>query len=235
MADPNDKNSSEFDDLDDLFSSDSGTDAFGTDPFSSESEPELDVQASSTVSESNPFNQSDSLALSEVFPSETSVELDKGDGKKDKKAKKEKAPKAAKAPRAAKAPKEKKEKAPKVKAPKGEITDKGAARGVWCLLIVFLLFIVAGNAIAFMQAGAACLMFLIIFDVLGLLLLLVPFMMLKGLRKQPLSLFDTFLALAAAFAIVSCMFILAAQASSYGKAIKATLNTVESPVETMQC
>lgn len=257
MADPK-----EINDIDDLFSKDdndngglddvfsSGADPFAKndeeapDPFAKSDEadnllPDFDVEASSSVSESNPFNKTDeSIPLSDGFGANGGVSLDKAPGvsldkddikgKKNKKAKKDKAPKV-------KLEKGKKEKEPKAKEPKAEVKDKSSARGIYLLGLIFLLFIIAGNAAAFMAAGAACITFLAIFDVLGLFLLLIPFLMLKALRKAPLDLFDTFLALAAAFAIISCMFILAMQASNYGKAIKAASNSLPNAVETLEC
>lgn len=243
MADPNEindiddlfsTNDKESDDMGDFFSSNADPFAKEPDSTSDSLEPDFDVQASSSVSESNPFNNAEaSIPLPEGFGENAGIKLDKdveeeGKGKKGKKAKKEKAPKV-------KTEKVKKVKTPKVKEPKGDIKDKGAARCVYLLGLIFLLFIIAGNVMAFMAAGAACITFLVIFDVLGLFLLLVPCFMLKALRKAPLDLFDTFLALAAAFAIVSCMIVLALQAATYGKAIKAAANTLPAVVETLEC
>lgn len=140
-------------------------------------------------------------------------------GKKGKapKAKKEKAPKAKKE-KTPKAPKAKKEKAPKSDA------SYGSSKPFVVLGAVFLLGILAANAVAFMTAGAASVMFLACFDALGLILLAIPALLIKQLRTRAVGLFDMFLALAAAFVIMGAMALLAQQAKNYGASSKVASN-----------
>ena len=238
MADPNDN----FD-IDDLFESSEGEqdDLFSSD-VSETSAPDLDVTASSSIAESEAIGVSDSFPLTETL--EEIDERAEAAGKKGKKAKKEKAKKEkpvkpAKAEKKAKAPKEPKQKvakAKKVKEPKekGPITDQAAANATRCLGILLIVAIALSNVAAFIVAGPSCIMFLILFDILGLIALLVPFFMLNGLRKRPLSLFDAFLAIAAIFSVVACMILLAQQAKTYGTSIKAAFNA-PAAVETFDC
>ncbi|MBQ4080427.1 MAG: hypothetical protein II596_07080, partial [Thermoguttaceae bacterium] len=205
MADTDDKS-----DVDDFFTTDENTEQTGdmSDVFSSADGSPLDVAPSSEIS-TDPFAlDSGSIEISDPVSASAGVaddaqggpqEEDKKSGKKGKKAKKEKAPKAKKE----KAPKE--PKAPKVK---GEIVDKGAARAVRLLGLLLIIGIAIANVVAFITAGASCVTFLILFDILGLIALLVPSFLLRRLHSEPLSLFDTFLALAAIFSVVSCMAIL---------------------------
>ena len=99
---------------------------------------------------------------------------------------------------------------------------------------LLIIGIAIANVVAFITAGASCVTFLILFDILGLIALLVPFFLLRRLHSEPLSLFDTFLALAAIFSVVSCMAILAYQAKTYGTSFKATMDR-PAVVETMEC
>ena len=236
MADPNDN----FD-IDDLFESSEGEqdDLFSSD-VSETSAPDLDVTASSSIAESDAIGVSDSFPMTEALE-EVDAKAEKGKGKKAKKekAKKDKPAKAPKAEKKAKAPKEPKQKAAKVKKvkepkEKGPITDKAAANATRCLGILLIVAIALANVAAFIVAGPSCIMFLILFDILGLIALLVPFFMFNGLRKRPLSLFDAFLAIAAIFSVVACMILLALQAKSYGTSIKAAFNA-PAAVETFDC
>ncbi len=230
MADTDDKS-----EVDDFFTTDENTEQTDdlSDVFSSADGSPLDVAPSSEIS-TDPFAlDSGSIEISDPVsasaPSADDVQgipqEDKKSGKKGKKAKKEKAPKAKKE----KAPKE--PKAPKVK---GEIVDKGAARAVRLLGLLLIIGIAIANVVAFITAGASCVTFLILFDILGLIALLVPFFLLRRLHSEPLSLFDTFLALAAIFSVVSCMAILAYQSKTYGTSFKATMDR-PAVVETMEC
>ncbi len=231
MADTDDKS-----EVDDFFTTDENTEQTDdmSDVFSNADGSPLDVAPSSEIS-TDPFAlDSGSIEISDpVSASAPSADVDQGfpqeedkkSGKKGKKAKKEKAPKAKKE----KAPKE--PKAPKVK---GEIVDKGAARAVRLLGLLLIIGIAIANVVAFITAGASCVTFLILFDILGLIALLVPFFLLRRLHSEPLSLFDTFLALAAIFSVVSCMAILAYQAKTYGSSFKATMDR-PAVVETMEC
>ena len=231
MADTDDKS-----DVDDFFTTDENTEQTGdvSDVFSSADGSPLDVAPSSEIS-TDPFAlDSGSIEISDPVSASAGAaddaqgvpqEEDKKSGKKGKKAKKEKAPKAKKE----KAPKE--PKAPKVK---GEIVDKGAARAVRLLGLLLIIGIAIANVVAFITAGASCVTFLILFDILGLIALLVPFFLLRRLHSEPLSLFDTFLALAAIFSVVSCMAILAYQAKTYVSSFKATMDR-PAVVETMEC
>ena len=228
MADTDDKS-----DVDDFFTTDENTEQTGdmSDVFSSADGSPLDVAPSSEIS-TDPFAlDSGSIEISDpVSASAPSADVDQGfpqeedkkSGKKGKKAKKEKAPKA------------KKEKAPKAPKVKGEIVDKGAARAVRLLGLLLIIGIAIANVVAFITAGASCVTFLILFDILGLIALLVPFFLLRRLHSEPLSLFDMFLALAAIFSVVSCMAILAYQAKTYGSSFKATMDR-PAVVETMEC
>lgn len=224
MADPNEKNS----DFDDLFSSsESEQDVFA----SSELTPDLDVDASSSVSEGNPFGMDASLPLPESeLGLDSNADAVAIDDKKGKKGKKEK--KAKKAPKVSLGKKEKSK--PKREKLEPENIDKPASVAAMVMFFAFLFFIVACNAFAFMTAGAASIIFLILFDLLGVILLVVPLMLKNAIRKGEGSLFTTFLAFAAAFAIISCMIILALQASTYGQAIKAAFDAAIS-VQTMIC
>lgn len=138
-----------------------------------------------------------------------------------KKGKKGKAPKAKKE-KAAKAPKAKKEKAPK------SDVRYGSPKPFVALGAVFLLIVLAANALAFMTAGAASIMFLAYFDALGLVLLAIPALLAKQLRTRAVGLFDVFLALAAAFVIMAAMALLAQQAKNYGASSKVASNVVVS-------
>ena len=190
-------------------------------PGSSESIPDLDVSQSTTAIDDDPFkvgsNDTPVGFTDSIIGNLQDGEENSGTpslNKKGKKAKKEKAPKVKKA-----------KKEPKEKAPKGPIVDKAAGVGVRILFVLLLVGLILANVAAFIIAGVACVTFLIIFDLLGLFALLVPVLMLSALRKKPLSVFDTFLALAAIFAVVACMAILAGQAVSYGSSIKAAMNS----------
>lgn len=139
----------------------------------------------------------------------------------DKKGKKGKAPKAKKE-KAPKAPKVKKE-----KAPKSDVMH-GSPKPFVVLGAIFLLGILVANAVAFMTAGSASIMFLACFDVLGLILLAVPALLIKQLRTRAVGLFDVFLALVAAFLTIAAMTFLAQQAKNYGASSKVASNVAVS-------
>lgn len=204
----------------DFTSSDDGQE----DVFAMDGELELDVAPSSTLDDSSPFGISDSIPYSEAL---AEIEAGKG-GKAAKKGKgkKAKTEKAAKEPKGAKKPKE--------KAEKGEIADKAAANAVYTLGIALLVAILLGNVAAFVIAGFGSLPFLILFDILALIVLLVPYLMLNSLRKGPLSLFDAALAIAAISMIVACMVLLSYKAKTFGTSIKAASNA-PTAVERFDC
>lgn len=129
-----------------------------------------------------------------------------------------------------KAPKVKKEKAPKVKkvkAPKSDVRY-GSAKPFVALGFLFLLGILAANAVAFTTAGAGSIAFLAFFDGLGLILLAIPALLIKQLRTRAVGLFDVFLALVAAFLTIAAMTFLAQQAKNYGASSKVASNVAVS-------
>lgn len=225
-ADDSDGNDDFFASLNDSQSADAAVfDVFDSDSLDADSTSSSESQSLETLSEDpfggfgasapdgdNPFGElpaSDAETTAEdALPTEN---------KKGKKGKKGKAPKAKKE-KAPKAPKAKKEKAPK------SDVMYGSPKPFVVLGAVFLLGILAANALAFMAAGAASVMFLACFDVLGLLLLAVPALLIKQLRTRAVGLFDMFLALAAAFAIMAAMALLAQQAKNYGASSKVASN-----------
>ncbi len=239
MSNANEENN-ELDDLftkaddsdgsDDFFSSLNGSqDAAGDDPFAAFNADASDAESASSsfstsietddtfgafgASESEAANPFGELPASNTeTPAEDASPTENKKGKKGK-AKKEKAPKA---------PKVKKEKAPK------SDVMYGSPKPFVVLGAVFLLGILVANAVAFMTAGAASIMFLACFDVLGLLLLAIPALLIKQLRTRAVGLFDMFLALAAAFAIMAAMALLAQQAKNYGASSKVASNVVVS-------
>lgn len=164
-------------------------------------------------------------------------------GKKGKKAKKEKAPKGAKKEKAAKAPKAPKAaktKAPKApKAPKAKRPYVSSPAPVILLLVVLLIALLAVNVLAVMSAGAGCATYLIVLDVLGLVMLLVPFMLLSHLRQRSLGLFDMFMALAAIFTIMSSIAMVTYQAKTYGASSKVSVSApavvLAESLETLDC
>lgn len=230
MSNANEENN-ELDDLftkaddsdgsDDFFSSLSGSqDAADADPFAgfsadapADSDPFGgfgDVPGDSDAGSDNPFGElpaSEPEATAEEVAPETAGK--KGKKGKAPKAKKEKAPKA---------PKPKKEKAPKSDVRYGSPTP------FLLLGALFLLGILAANAVAFMTAGAASVMFLACFDVLGLILLAVPALLIKQLRTRAVGPFDVFLALVAAFLTIAAMTFLAYQSKTYGSSSKVASN-----------
>lgn len=210
----------------------------GSDPFASfdnsvsgSADPLASLEESSGLSSSSIPVMDPSSVVDSVVESETDVK-----GKKGKKAKKEKAPKAAKKEKAPKAPKAaKKEKAPKVKKEKPPKSGYSASPApVFLLLIPLILALVAANVVAFMTAGAACVTYLIVLDVLGLVALLVPIMLLSHLRQRPIGLFDFFLALAAIFSVVSTIVIVTQQAKDYGASSKVAAVSVAVSVESLE-
>ncbi len=218
--------------IDDLSSSvvDAQDELFSV-PASESMGPDLDVTASSSItsspfSASAPFNSTNSFPMSEAMEEiEERIEEHERLNKK-KKSRKEKSSRSSKSKKAPRESREQEETA--------LVVDKAAANAVRVLGILLLVFIVLANIAAFIVAGFGCILFLILFDLLGLIALLVPFFLLGGLRKQPLSLFDAFLAFAAVFSVVACMVLLAQQAKTYGSKFKAALNA-PAVVETLDC
>lgn len=222
-ADDSDGNDDFFASLNDSQSADAAVfDVFDSDSLDADSTSSSESQSLETLSEDpfggfgasapdgdNPFGE---LPASDAET--TAEDASPTENKKGKKGKKGKAPKAKKE----KAPKAKKEKAPK------SDVMYGSPKPFVVLGAVFLLGILAANALAFMAAGAASVMFLACFDVLGLLLLAVPALLIKQLRTRAVGLFDMFLALAAAFAIMAAMALLAQQAKNYGASSKVASN-----------
>lgn len=221
-ADDSDGSDDFFASLNDSQSDDAAFDAFGSGAFDAESISSSESQSLETLSEDpfggfsasetegdNPFGElpapETEITAEDALPTENK----KGKKGKASKAKKEKAPKA---------PKAKKE-----KAPKSDVMH-GSPKPFVVLGAVFLLGILAANALAFMTAGAASVMFLACFDALGLLLLAIPALLIKQLRTRSVGLFDMFLALAAAFAIMAAMALLAQQAKNYGASSKVASN-----------
>lgn len=133
---------------------------------------------------------------------------------KKKGGKKEKTPKAA-AAKTAKKPKVKKAKKDK---PASNTDNPVGFYWLWfALTVAFLGFV---DAVAYKQAGPDSFLFIGVFDGLGLLLLSVPLALIGGSRKFQYSLTDIFLALAAFFAVLSCLAILTCQAQYYGASAK---------------
>lgn len=206
---------------DDFFSSLNGSqDAADADPFAGFSSDATDasdpfggfgdVPGDSDADSENPFGDFNAAPQTEIT-AEDALPAENKKGKKGKasKAKKEKTPKA---------PKAKKEKAPK------SDVMYGSPKPFVVLGAVFLLGILAANVVAFMTAGGGAMMFLACFDALGLLLLAIPALLIKHLRTRSVGLFDMFLALAAAFAIMGAMAVLAQQAKNYGASSKVASN-----------
>ncbi len=206
---------------DDFFSSLNGSqDAADADPFAGLSADATDasdpfagfgdVPGDSDAGSENPFGDFNAAPETEIT-AEDAAPTENKKGKKGK-AKKEKAPKA------------KQEKAPKVKSD----DMYGSPKPFVVLGAVFLLGILAANALAFMTAGAGAVMFLACFDALGLLLLAIPALLIKQLRTRSVGLFDMFLALTAAFVIMAAMAVLAQQAKNYGASSKVASNVAVS-------
>lgn len=232
MSNANEENN-ELDDLftkaddsdgsDDFFSSLNGSqDAADADPFAGFSADASDVSdpfggfgdvpGDSDAGSENPFGGFDAAPVAEAAQE---VDAPEAVGKKGKKGK---------------APKAKKEKAPKAKkekAPKSDVMY-GSPKPFVVLGAVFLVGILVANVLALITAGAGAMMFLACFDVLGLLLLAVPALLIKQLRTRSVGLFDMFLALAAAFAIMGAMAVLAQQAQNYGASSKVASNVAVS-------
>ncbi len=185
----------------------------------------------------DPFGDAEAALAQEAAPVVDEVVGKKGKGKK---AKKEKAPKEPKV----KKEKIKKEKAPKTKAPKPK-KEKAAKRPYaaspapfFLLLALLLALLVGANVIAFMTAGAASATYLIILDVLGLVMLLIPILLLKELRRRPVGIFDVFMAFAAIFSVVSVLLIVTGQAKYFGASAKVSSNqtiTTDESSETFFC
>ncbi len=222
-ADDSDGNDDFFASLNDSQSADAAVfDAFDSDSLDADSTSSSESQSLETLSE-DPFG---GFGASEAdgdnpFGAQELPEADVSEPAVGKKGKKGKAPKAKKE-KAPKAPKVKKEKAPK------SDVMYGSPKPFVVLGAVFLLGILVANALAFMTAGAGAIMFLACFDVLGLLLLAVPALLIKQLRTRAVGLFDMFLALAAAFAIMAAMALLAQQAKNYGASSKVASNVAVS-------
>ena len=138
--------------------------------------------------------------------------------KKGKKAKKAK-PKASD-----KAQKPKKERKTKVARPKREKRPwSGVDTVVAIVCVFFVLVIIGGNLWALLLAkGIAVSFFLTLFNLFGLILLLVPYLLwAKKRREGAITFYDTLLALTLTLLIFGCMLILSVQAR-YGTDIKAS-------------
>lgn len=155
----------------------------------------------------------DSSAAPEAVPSNKK-------GKKAKGAKKPGKPK-----------KERKVKVVRVKREKQPWT--GVDTVVLIVLFFFLLVIAAGNLWALLLAkGIVLSFFLVPFNLFGLVLLLVPYLLwAKKRREGAITFYDTLLALTLALLIFGCMLILSVQAR-YGTAIKAGASALAVPERT---
>ena len=80
---------------------------------------------------------------------------------------------------------------------------------------LFLLGIIAGNVFAFTTAAPSVL-FLVCFNLVGLILLAVPALLMKQLRTRSVGPFDVFLALVAAFLAIAAMTYMTYLAKTYG-------------------
>lgn len=129
------------------------------------------------------------------------------------------------APNAKAVPAKKTKKPKKVKPrARGAKKEKAKKTGVdWLiasLWIVFILLIAAGNVWAFMAQGIERGFFVVPFNILGLILLLIPYLLaVKKRREGVLNLYDTMLGIALAALIFGCMMLLSVQAR-YGTHIK---------------
>ena len=114
----------------------------------------------------------------------------------------------------------------KVKRQKG---DRDASKYVsspaplFFLETLLTLFLGAVNAVACKVAGSDALVFLLIFDLLGLVLMAAPAALLARLRKSELTIFEVALAFAAIFSVLGVMTVFAYQAKTYGASIKTSL------------
>ncbi|MBQ9127694.1 MAG: hypothetical protein IJY15_08040 [Thermoguttaceae bacterium] len=222
-ADDSDGSDDFFASLNDSQSDDAAFDAFGSGAFDADSFSSSESQSLETLSE-DPFGgfsasdaESDNPFGEQPAP-ETEITAEDALPTENKKGKKGKAPKAKKE----KAPKAKKE-----KAPKSDVMH-GSPKPFVVLGAVFLLGILAANAVAFMTVGAGAIMFLACFDALGLLLLAIPALLIKQQRTRAVGLFDMFIALAAAFVVMVAMALLAQQAKNYGASSKVASNVAVS-------
>jgi hypothetical protein len=186
-----------------------GSESAAADPFSNLDDPSAD----------DPFGLTDAADAVESAVAEEPT------GKKGKKGKKGKGAKAKKekAPKAAKVKKEKEKK------PKSDYTE--SPMPIFVLIGVLIFALLVANIAAFVIAGASCVTYLIVLDGLGLLMLLIPVMLLSGLRKKPIELFDFFLALAAIFSIAATLFVISGQARDYGASSKVSATSAASVLE----
>jgi len=198
-----------------------------SDPFGTS-----DSSASDALSDDSPFGVPPTEETPVVAPAPVAEETGKK-GKKDKKDKKEKPAKKEKAPKEPKAAK--KEKAPKEpKAPKIKRPYVGSPLSVYVFFIALALIVACVVVAAFAIGGSGAVTFLIPAGILAIVMLAVPFMLLSHLRKEPIGLFDMFLALAVVFSVMSAIVVLAYQAKTYGASSKVATN-VPAVVASLDC
>lgn len=109
--------------------------------------------------------------------------------------------------------------------------------GDYLLIVIAVLMlglILTVNVFAFLWYAMEAVPYIIAFSALGVLLLLIPFMLWrKRVYGDRINIFDSFLALSLALAILGCMIILSIQSIKYGINIKGTLS-YESPAVNLQ-
>ena len=84
---------------------------------------------------------------------------------------------------------------------------------------LFALILLLGNVVALWTAGLAAIVFLILFNLLGLALLCVPYLLWR--KRATLNFYEVILGLALALMVLSCLLALTIQAKRYGSHIKA--------------
>ena len=172
----------------------------------------LSIETDETFDNWSASESSDPFENANAAPDDASAPVAGKKGKKGKapKAKKEKGAKASKTPKVKKA-----------KAAKSDVRY-GSTKPFVLLGALFLLGILVANAFAvmnadkFQAAGTNLIVYLIVFDLLGALLLAIPAMLIKQLKTRAVRLFDVLLALVAAFVTMAAMTFLTYQAKTYG-------------------
>ncbi|MBQ9875431.1 MAG: hypothetical protein IJM30_13335 [Thermoguttaceae bacterium] len=201
--------------------------------FSETNVPDLDVAASSSVTASNPFAEIDEVSNSEPFRFSEPVGV-VSDASASSELSLSKSSKRSKPAKPAKAPKPKKEKPAKSSSAKVESEadnaadpNKGARRSIYLLAFLLFVGVVGANVAALASKGGDALMYLIVFDVLGIVLLSIPFMWASQTKKGRVpSLFDALVALAAIFVTICAMILLTYEAKEYNLSTKVSATSV---------
>ncbi|MDO4587573.1 MAG: hypothetical protein Q4C95_09790 [Planctomycetia bacterium] len=215
-----DKNDPET--LDDLFKSENDDDKT-IDPFGNFSnatdDTEIPFPGSSELaqvnSEFSDLNDLNDLNMSKENEVVEPVLDKKGKKAKASKVKKEKKIEITKV-------KQEKARSPRFKTPR---VPGDLAIGVLACFLLALLVI--GNAVAFLSYGMSALFFMIIYSILCVIALSVPFFFWKKRNTgEFLNLYDVLLGCALIFVVLACMIVLIAQSQKYGSNIKGTAKAI---------